>query len=224
MSRSGRPSRSGSGTRPASARRTASSGNGPGAERGRASPPDQRCESAYLFGAICPARGVGAALAMPFADTNAMQIHLDEIARTGQGRACGPAVPPRRMAHHWQTRRARKHLPDLPALSRPGTEPGRKCLAVPARQLALQPRLRHLRRHYRCCLRRMEPPRRIANDHHLNRNAKVGSDRSLRRAAGITGPEPAPGQTGRLGLEAGSPGAERASRWCPAARRRRSAR
>jgi DDE superfamily endonuclease len=34
-----------------------------------------------LFGAICPARGTGAALALPFADTQAMQLHLDEIAR-----------------------------------------------------------------------------------------------------------------------------------------------
>ncbi len=45
-------------------------------------PADQRYESAYLFGAICPARGVGAALAMPYADTDAMQAHLDEIAAT----------------------------------------------------------------------------------------------------------------------------------------------
>lgn len=42
-------------------------------------PADQRYESAYLFGAICPARGTGAALMMPFADTEAMQMHLDEI-------------------------------------------------------------------------------------------------------------------------------------------------
>lgn len=45
-------------------------------------PADQRYQSAYLFGAICPARGVGAALAMPFANTQAMQAHLDEIGRT----------------------------------------------------------------------------------------------------------------------------------------------
>ena len=44
-------------------------------------PADQRYESAYLFGAICPARGVGAALALPFADTEAMQLHLEEISR-----------------------------------------------------------------------------------------------------------------------------------------------
>jgi transposase len=44
-------------------------------------PADQRYKSAYLFGAICPARGIGAALALPFADTRAMQLHLDEISR-----------------------------------------------------------------------------------------------------------------------------------------------
>ena len=44
-------------------------------------PADQRYENAYLFGAICPAKGKGAALALPFADTAAMQLHLDEISR-----------------------------------------------------------------------------------------------------------------------------------------------
>lgn len=45
-------------------------------------PADQRYENAYLFGAICPGRGTGAALMMPSADTHAMQKHLDEISRT----------------------------------------------------------------------------------------------------------------------------------------------
>jgi transposase len=45
-------------------------------------PADQRYDSAYLFGAICPARGTGAALALPYADTEAMQLHLSEISRT----------------------------------------------------------------------------------------------------------------------------------------------
>jgi hypothetical protein len=40
-----------------------------------------RSINAYLFGAICPARGVGAALALPYADTDMMQLHLDEISR-----------------------------------------------------------------------------------------------------------------------------------------------
>ena len=42
---------------------------------------DQRYKSVYLFGAICPARGKGAALVMPFANTEAMQAHLEEISR-----------------------------------------------------------------------------------------------------------------------------------------------
>lgn len=33
------------------------------------------------MGAICPARGGGAALALRFADTEAMRFHIDEIAR-----------------------------------------------------------------------------------------------------------------------------------------------
>jgi hypothetical protein len=42
---------------------------------------DLRTASAYLFGAICPERGVGAGLVMPRANTKAMQHHLDEIAK-----------------------------------------------------------------------------------------------------------------------------------------------
>jgi hypothetical protein len=44
-------------------------------------PADQRYDNVYLFGAICPARGVGAALVLPYADTDMMQLHLDEISR-----------------------------------------------------------------------------------------------------------------------------------------------
>lgn len=40
---------------------------------------DNRHDSAYLFGAICPARGVGAAIIMPAANTEAMNAHLAEI-------------------------------------------------------------------------------------------------------------------------------------------------
>ena len=43
---------------------------------------DLRTKSAYLFGAICPKRGTGAAIVMPSATTEAMQHHLDEIARS----------------------------------------------------------------------------------------------------------------------------------------------
>ena len=42
-------------------------------------PSDQRTKSAYIFGAICPARGVGAGLVLPRCNTQAMQWHLEEI-------------------------------------------------------------------------------------------------------------------------------------------------
>lgn len=44
-------------------------------------PKDQRTASAYLFGAICPARGIGAGLALPRCTTAAMQAHLAEISQ-----------------------------------------------------------------------------------------------------------------------------------------------
>jgi hypothetical protein len=40
---------------------------------------DNRHVSTYLFGAICPDRGVGAAMIMPYATTYAMNKHLVEI-------------------------------------------------------------------------------------------------------------------------------------------------
>jgi hypothetical protein len=45
-------------------------------------PRDRRYTSAYLFGAICPERHVGAAVVMPEANTEAMEMHLAEISRT----------------------------------------------------------------------------------------------------------------------------------------------
>jgi hypothetical protein len=40
---------------------------------------DNRHNSAYIFGAICPARGVGAAIITPAANMNMMNLHLAEI-------------------------------------------------------------------------------------------------------------------------------------------------
>lgn len=42
-------------------------------------PHDQRTGSAYIFGAICPAEGKAAGLVLPFCNTEAMRLHLDEI-------------------------------------------------------------------------------------------------------------------------------------------------
>lgn len=53
------------------------------AERGSRprAPRDQRYDWAYLFGAVCPARDTGAALVLPIADTEMMNLHLAEISR-----------------------------------------------------------------------------------------------------------------------------------------------
>ena len=37
---------------------------------------DNRHQSAYIFGAICPSRGVGAAMITPTANTECMNLHL----------------------------------------------------------------------------------------------------------------------------------------------------
>ncbi len=42
---------------------------------------DTRHDSLHIFGAICPARGVGAAIIMPAVNTEAMNEHLKEISR-----------------------------------------------------------------------------------------------------------------------------------------------
>ena len=54
------------------------------AERGSRprAPKDLRYEWAYIFGAVCAERGVGAALVLPHANADAMTLHLAEISRT----------------------------------------------------------------------------------------------------------------------------------------------
>jgi DDE superfamily endonuclease len=43
---------------------------------------DTRYQWSYIFGAVCPARAVAAGLVLPCANTEAMNAHLAEIART----------------------------------------------------------------------------------------------------------------------------------------------
>jgi hypothetical protein len=40
---------------------------------------DNRHDTAYIFGAICPARGIGAAIVTPTVSTECMSLHLQEI-------------------------------------------------------------------------------------------------------------------------------------------------
>ena len=45
-------------------------------------PHDQRTASTYIFGAICPYEGKGAALVLPWCNTAAMTLHLAEISKS----------------------------------------------------------------------------------------------------------------------------------------------
>ena len=44
-------------------------------------PKDCRYAWTYIFGAVCPARATGSAIIMPYANTEAMSVHLAEIGR-----------------------------------------------------------------------------------------------------------------------------------------------
>lgn len=44
-------------------------------------PRDRRYKWAYIFGAVCPARATSAALVLPRANAEMLQLHLDEIGR-----------------------------------------------------------------------------------------------------------------------------------------------
>ena len=50
---------------------------------------DTRYQWAYIFGAVCPKRATGAAIVMPYANTEAMNKHLGEISK-----AVSPARTP----------------------------------------------------------------------------------------------------------------------------------
>src|SRR6201987_872477 len=79
------------------------------------------------------------------------------------------------MAPVGQAPRAAQHHPLAIAAEMPGTQPGRERLAVPARQLALQPGVLLLPRHPRSLLPCLEQARRPALDHHVDRPPRLGS-------------------------------------------------
>src|SRR4051794_11115208 len=86
----------------------------------------------------------------------------------------GHADGPGRMAPRQGPRRARQSHAGAPASPSARIEPGREHLAISARQLVVEPRVRLLRRHRRPLLLRVEPPHRPALDHHVHRPPRLG--------------------------------------------------
>jgi hypothetical protein len=146
-----------------------------------AAPHDHRTASTYIFGVICPMEGKAAGLILPHCDTEPMSLHLTEITTT---------VAPSKHAM-LVLDRADWHLsgqlvippnitpvplpPKCPEPPRQCLEAGGKCLAVDARELALEPGVPLLQRHRRPLLPRLEQARRSALAHHVHRIAPVGS-------------------------------------------------
>jgi len=75
---------------------------------------DQRTQSTYLFGAVCPERGTGAALVLPACNTEAMQLHLAEIASKVSPSAHAVLILDRAGWHGAKDLRVPKNLSLLP--------------------------------------------------------------------------------------------------------------
>ncbi len=119
-------------------------------------PRDQRTASTYTFGAICPKQGKGAALILPFCNTEAMNLHLAEIAK---------AVAPAAHAVLFVDQ-AGWHL--LAGLFIPANI---TIIPLPP----IEPRLQILRRYRRSLLLRLEYAPRPPLENHVHRAASMGA-------------------------------------------------
>ena len=124
-------------------------------------PRDTRYEWAYLFGAICPERAVGAALVMPYADSQAMNLHLQEI-----GRAVAPGAHAVLVLDGagWHTSHTLDPPDNITLLCLPPYSPEQPRFARP----------RHLRRHRRGLLQSMDRPSRYPTKDRIHHNAPMG--------------------------------------------------
>ncbi len=128
---------------------------------------DRRFEWAYLFGAICPERGTGAAIIMPEVNVAAMDEHLAEISRRVSVGAIALLVLD---GAGWHSS-PRLKLPDiivLLALPRYSPE------LNPTRQLSQPQCLGRLRRHHSGVLRRLDQAEPNARAHRLTHQTHVG--------------------------------------------------
>ena len=118
-------------------------------------PRDQRTEWAYIFGAICPAKGKGAGLVMPWCDTDAMAAHLIEISAAVDPGAHAVLIVDQAGWH--LTPKLEHHRPGAAATI---ARVGWRMSGIHARQLVVEPDLQILRRHRRAVLPSLEQPHR----------------------------------------------------------------
>jgi hypothetical protein len=150
-------------------------------------PADQRYESACLFGAICPARGTVAALALPFADTEAMQLHLEEISRNIALGAHAVLIFDRAGRHTTPNLVMPKNITPIWLPSRaPELNPAENIWQYLRANWLSNRVFENLRPNHRRGLRSLEQTHRPNQPHPINRPVRLGSRRSRLRAFGIT--------------------------------------
>ena len=148
---------------------------------------DHRYTWAYLFGAVCPKRGVGAAVVMPTVNVEAMNIHLAEISqRVSEGAHAVLVLD----GAGWHTS-PKLQLPanvSLLPLPRYAPEPagqcpaaGREPVGVSAGQLPQSPRVGELQRHRGRLLLGLERVDAQARAGHLHHHPHLGTGQSLGR-------------------------------------------
>jgi hypothetical protein len=147
-------------------------------------PLDQRTASTYIFGAICPKEGKGAGLVLPRCNTEAMGLHLIEIAKqVARGKHAVLLLD----QAGWHMSKKLVVPANITLMPLPAKCPeqsgfreakalrcrprGREYLAIHARQLAVEPDLYILREHHRTLLPGLEQAHRSAMAHHVHRKA-----------------------------------------------------
>jgi hypothetical protein len=133
----------------------------------------KKAHSTYLFGAICPELGTGAALVLPACNSEAMQlISMRSRPRSApEHTQSSYSIKPAGMAPN--SHGAEQNHVNAAAAARARTQRSRKHLAVHAAELALKSDLQILRRYRRSLLLRVEHPHRSALENHVHRAPRL---------------------------------------------------
>jgi hypothetical protein len=141
-----------------------------------AAPTDRRTASTYIFGAICPALGKGAALVLPHCDTIAMNLHLAEIAQTIEPGAHAVLLVDQAGWHLSHRLIVPQNISIVPLPPKcPELNPVENLWQFMRGNWLVEPRLSVLHKHRQSLLRQLEQAHRTALDHHVRRPPRLGS-------------------------------------------------
>jgi hypothetical protein len=139
-----------------------------------------------LFGAVCPERGTGAAVVLPACNSEAMQLHLDEIATQVAPGAHAILILDQAGWHGSRELRVPANISLLPLPPRSPELNSQENIRQFMRQNWLSNRVfKSFDEHRRSLLLRLEYAHRPAMEDHVHRPARLGSRRSLVVKIGI---------------------------------------